>query len=137
MSKTKLLMKNFEIFSPIVLSIFAFVFMAFVGEPEDINKAIKQGDTAELVQNMNSTVELVILDKENVYSNIQAGQILKQFFANHHPLNFKIIHNGGTDISQYYIGILTTNKGIFRVYYLLKTKSTHTLLYQLRIETDE
>jgi hypothetical protein len=111
--------------------------MSFWAEPDEINAALKTGKVSVLKQAMNSTVELVILEKENVYSKIQAEQILKQFFQTHQPISFTVLHNGGSDNSQYYIGNLKTQKGTYRVYYLLKTKEKETLLYQLRIENDE
>ena len=86
---------------------------------------------------MNETVELVILEKENVYSKTQAEQILKNFFVSHKPTSFEVLHNGGSDKSKYYIGTLKTERKAFRVYYLLKTKNDKTLIYQLRIESDE
>jgi len=130
-------MKKSNIIFPIALIFLATIFMAFISEPDDINKALKTGNTEILMQNMNSTVELVILEKENVYSKVQAEQILKQFFSNHEPVSFEILHNGGNESSQYYIGTLKTKRETYRVYYLLKTKDKLTLLYQLRIETDE
>lgn len=112
-------------------------FTSFIGEPEEINDALKTGNTNVLKQKMNSTIELVILDKENIYSNIQAEQILKQFFLKHKPIGFEVLHNGSNESSQYYIGNLKTQNETFRVYYLLKNKDKEVLMFQLRIEKDE
>jgi len=110
--------------------------IAFIGLPDELNNALKTGNVAVLKNHMNSTVELVILEQENVYSNIQAEQILKQFFQKNPPKTFEILHTGGNESSKYYIGSLKTDKNTFRVYYLLKTKDNKTLIYQLRIEKD-
>jgi len=129
-----------KIFSIIKISVLFLLFaslVAFVGEPDDINKALKSGDYELLKNKMNQTVELVILEKENVYSKTQAEQILKQFFSVHKPISYTLIHNGGSQNSQYYIGTLKTEKENYRVYYLLKTRENKTLIYQLRIESDE
>ena len=123
-----------KIFVFLLLSLF---FVSFIGVPEDINKALKEGDFGFLKENMNETVELVILEKENVYSKTQAEQILKNFFNSHKPIGFEVLHNGGSDKSKYYIGTLKTERKAFRVYYLLKVKNDKTLIYQLRIESDE
>lgn len=130
-------MKKSNFIKSIAFVLLAFVSLSFIGEPDEINKALRTGNTEVLKQNMNSTVELVILEKENVYSKTQAEQILKQFFSGHKPISFEILHNGGNDNSQYYIGSLKTENATYRVYYLLKTKDKKTLLYQLRIESDE
>lgn len=130
-------MKNFNVFKSILLIVFTVVSLSFIGIPDNINTALKSGDTAALKKYMNSTVELVILDKENIYSKIQAEQVLKQFFSKHKPLVFEVLHHGSNDNSQYYIGSLKTEKETYRIYYLLKTKDKKTLIYQLRIESDE
>lgn len=110
---------------------------SFIGIPDDINEALKTGNTGVLKQKMNSSVELVILDKENIYSKTQAEQVLKNFFSANKPLSFKVIHNGGSNTSQYYIGSLKTETNTFRVYYLLKNKGNESKIFQLRIEKDE
>ncbi len=136
MFKFNFVMKNLKSIK-LIIPIVVFLLLSFVGEPEDINNALKTGNVDVLKQKMNSTVELVILEKENIYSKVQAEQILKQFFTLHQPISFKVLHNGENDNSQYYIGSLKTKKETYRVYYLLKTKEKKTLLYQLRIEKDE
>jgi hypothetical protein len=111
--------------------------LSFVGVQDDIDNALKTGDYKFLGNNMNETVELVILEKENVYSKTQAEQILKNFFISHKPTGFEILHKGGGEKSKYFIGTLKTSRKSFRVYYLLKTKNEKSLIYQLRIESDE
>ncbi len=130
-------MKKSILLKYLFIFISSFFLFAFVGEPDNVNNALKSGNASALKQYMNSTVELVILEKENVYSNIQAEQILKQFFSQHKPESFQILHNGGNNNSQYYIGLLKTKTESFRIYYLLKIKDKKTLIYQLRIESDE
>ncbi len=130
-------MKKLNLLKYFFILLLAAVMFGFTGEPDNINEALKSGNASDLKQNMNATVELVILEKENVYSNIQAEQILKQFFSLHKPVSFQILHNGGNNNSQYYIGLLKTKTESFRIYYLLKIKDKRTLIYQLRIESDE
>jgi len=131
------IMKNLKFIKFTALLIVALSYLSFVGVPDEISSALKTGNTKVLTQKMNTTIELVILDKENVYSNIQAEQILNQFFKTHQPISFKVLHSGGSENSKYYIGSLKTKNETYRVYYLLKTKEKTTLLYQLRIESDE
>lgn len=128
---------SFTVLKSLSFLFFFFILVSFIGEPDKINQALKEGDYEIIKENMNETVELVILEKENVYSKIQAEQILKQFFQSHKPTGFEILHNGGSEKSQYYIGILKTQRKNYRVYYLLKTKESESLIYQLRIESDE
>jgi hypothetical protein len=121
----------------VFISVFASVFSVSTGVTDEINKAFKTSDSALLKKHMNTSVELVILEKENVYSNIQAEQILKQFFAAHPVTGFEILHKGDNQKSQYFIGSLKTKTEVFRVYYLIKYKDETPLIYQLRIESDE
>ncbi len=120
-----------------LISFLSAVILLISGTSDNINKAIQSGDAFALKKYMNETVELVVLGEENVYSKTQAEQILKQFFSRNKPVKFEVLHNGGSDNSQYFIGSLKTERKTYRVYYLLKKKDGNDLLYQLRIEDDE
>ena len=104
--------------------------------PRDIAIAFKVGSAEELARYFNNTIELVILDKEDVYSKIQAQQIIDNFFTDHYPKNFAIIHQGGKGESKFAIGQLKTFNGTFRVTILIKLKNEKPFIHQLRIETE-
>ncbi len=104
--------------------------------PRDIAIAFKVGNAEELSRFFNNNIELVILDKEDVYSKAQAEQIIDNFFTDHFPKTFQIIHQGGGDETQFAIGKLVTFNGTFRVYLLLKTKNDKPFIHQLRIEKE-
>jgi len=117
--------------------------LSFAGKVQDqakipggISIAIKSGNAAELSAFMNSTVELLILDKEDFYKKNVAVTILKDFFTEYQPKDFAIIHQGAKNDAQYAIGNLKTAKGDFRVYFLLKKVDQELLIHQVRIETD-
>jgi len=120
----------------IIFSLLAFSLQAQDNIPGEIVQALDAGKSSELSAHFNSTIELVILQEEDVYSRIQAEQILKNFFMEHPPSSFKVIFDGGKENSRYAIGTLTTSKGSFRVYFLLKMQSSKPLIHQLRIEKD-
>jgi len=105
--------------------------------PSSITTAFRNGDAQQLSDYLNSTVELVIIDKEDTYSKTQAQTILKDFFSNHKPTQFSIVHNGGKEGAQYAICNLTTVNGMFRVYFLFKNLGSASFIHQLRIETEE
>ncbi|MDA3781099.1 MAG: DUF4783 domain-containing protein [Bacteroidales bacterium] len=104
--------------------------------PRDIAIAFKVGNAKELARFFNNNIELVILEKDGVYSKAQAEQIIDNFFTDHFPKTFKIIHQGGKDESQFAIGKLETFNDTFRVYLLLKTKNNKAFIHQLRIEKE-
>jgi len=104
--------------------------------PGGISIAIKAGNAAELSKYMNSTVELLLLDKEDFYRRNVAETILKDFFNQYHTKDFTILHQGAKSDAQYAIGNLKTEKGDFRIYFLLKKVNEELLIHVIRIEPD-
>ena len=104
--------------------------------PGGISIAIKAGNAAELSKYLNSTVELLLLDKEDFYKKNVAETILSDFFNEYHTKEFTIRHQGAKNDAQYAIGNLKTEKGDFRVYFLLKKIDQELLIHQIRIEPD-
>ncbi len=102
--------------------------------PQALIDALRTGNTPVLSGYFNSSIELAILDKEDIYSKQQAELIVKDFFAKHVPSSFVILHKGGKEGSQYAIGNLTTSDGNFRVTLLIKEKDSKPYIHQLRFE---
>ncbi|MCY1720263.1 DUF4783 domain-containing protein [Prolixibacteraceae bacterium Z1-6] len=105
--------------------------------PNDIVLSLRTGNAKLLSGYFNQNVELVVLDNDNVYSKAQAQQIVNNFFINFRPLGenaFNVIHDGGKADAKYVIGKLKTEKGDFRVYFLLKKNEGKEYIHQLRIE---
>ncbi|WP_340111386.1 DUF4783 domain-containing protein [Maribellus mangrovi] len=105
--------------------------------PDDITKSFNTGDSKLLSDYFNQNVELVVMDKDNVYSKAQAEQIVASFFNSFTPAEenaFSIIHDSGKQGAKSVIGKLKTTKGNFRVYFLLKTDGSKEYIHQLRIE---
>jgi Domain of unknown function (DUF4783) len=120
---------------------FAFVTLTAINQdqtkiPAGISIAIKSGNAAELSKYMNSTVELLLLEKEDFYKKVVAETILKDFFNEYHTKDFVIRHQGARNDAQYAIGNLETEKGNFRVYILLKKVDQELLIHIIRIEPD-
>lgn len=105
--------------------------------PPGIGLAFKSANSKDLAAFFNKTIELVILDKEDVYSRQQAEIIVGDFFRKHKPTSYKTIHKGGKEQAQYAIGNLVTNNGNFRVYYLIKWIDNKAYIHQLRIEPED
>jgi hypothetical protein len=104
--------------------------------PGGISIAIKAGNASELSKYLNSTVELLLLDKEDFYKKNVAETILRDFFNEYRTTDFTIRHQGAKSDAQYAIGNLKTEKGDFRVYFLLKKIDQELLIHQIRIEPD-
>lgn len=102
--------------------------------PEKVITSLKTGNATTLSNYFNEKIELVVLDKDNVYSKDQATQILAAFFRSNVPQRFSIIRQGGKENARYAIGNLTTKTGIFRVYFLLNKKDGKAYIHRLKIE---
>jgi hypothetical protein len=125
----------------IAIVLFTIGSLAAIGQdqtkiPAGISLAIKAGNATELSKYMNSTVELLLLDKEDFYKKNVAETILKDFFNEYHTKDFLIRHQGARNDAQYAIGNLETEKGSFRVYILLKKVDQELLIHIIRIEPD-
>lgn len=105
--------------------------------PPKIFDAIKVGNATELAKYFNSSIELVVLNIDDVYSKQQAEKILKDFFDKNKVKNFNVLHQGGKESAQYAIGSLETVNGkTYRVYFLLKGSGSNLLIHQMRIEEE-
>jgi len=128
-------MKNQWIKTLIPALIFFFTgIMSFAQVPDEVILSLKTGDASTLSNYFNENIELVVLDKDDVYSKEQAKQIVASFFSANSPQRFAIIHQGGKEGARYAIGNLTTTTGVFRVYFLLKEKGQKAYIHQFRIE---
>ncbi|HHJ09519.1 MAG TPA: DUF4783 domain-containing protein [Bacteroidetes bacterium] len=104
--------------------------------PDGIIKSIRKGDADGLAAYFNTSVQLVILEKGNIYSRSQASMIMKDFFRKNHPRSFAIIHQGGKGNAHYGIGIMKTDKQNYRIYLLIKPANKKSYIHQLRIEKE-
>jgi Domain of unknown function (DUF4783) len=104
--------------------------------PSGISVALKTGNATELCRYMNSTVDMVLLQTEDFYKKNVAETILRDFFNEYHARDFTIRHQGAKNDAEYAIGNLETEKGNFRVYFLLKKVGQESLIHQIRIEPD-
>lgn len=102
--------------------------------PQPVVEALKTGNTSTLSDFFSSSIELAILDQEDIYSKQQAELIVKNFFSKHMPTGFVILHKGGKEGSQYAIGNMTTSSGTFRVTLLIKMSNNKPFIHQLRFE---
>lgn len=105
---------------------------------DDVANNFKNGDVKAISEYFTSTVELSVLDQEDIYSASQAGLILKEFFAKHPPIGAKVIHKVVSN-SNYKFGVITlnTSKGNFRISYELKNSGGNFTISEIRIEENK
>jgi len=132
-------MKHIKIFRPAVIMIgfFFFCLQLFAQVPEDIITGFKNGNSETVSKYFNQSIEMVVLENDDIYSKEQARQIVSRFFSTNKPKKFTVLHQGGKDDSSYLIGKLLTDKKTYRVYFFVKGISPNQYIHQLRIEEDQ
>lgn len=105
-----------------------------VSYSQDILSALKNGNAKELSEYFDSSVEITIGEKSNSASKKNGEELLRNFFSEAGVKNFQLIHKSGSASSQYYIGNLTTNSGIYRTTVFLKQKGKSTFIQEIRFE---
>jgi len=104
----------------------------------DIAAYLKSSNTSEISRYFSSSVELVILSEEDVYSKVQAEMILKDFLYKHQPSSSKIIHRLNSNPNYRFAVVeLITNNGKFRVTFSLKNTGGKFLINEMRFEVDK
>ncbi len=128
-----LIMKNF-LFIVLLTPAFAVVDADLAA----ITRAISAGDADALGRYFDQTVEVSVMDEEDIYNKAQAIALLKDFFAKNPPKSFSQVHQGtsrGND-SQYCIGNLVTATNTFRVYIYMKVIDERYIIQELRFDKE-
>jgi hypothetical protein len=97
---------------------------------------LREGNSKELAQFLDNTIELTLQDRESSYSKAQTEIILKNFFLKNPPKSFKVMHRGSSEKGgKYLIGLLTVENGSsFRTSIVMQEKADGYKIQQLRFE---
>jgi len=99
-----------------------------------IAKYIQKGDADRLSAWFADNLEVEIFGQKNACSRTQATQIIKNFFSQHTPKSFSIIHKSGNPPMKYAIGNLNTGSENLRVVLLVRTNPGTPQILRIRIE---
>ncbi len=104
---------------------------------DELAANFKQGNSKEIAKGFASSIELIIIDQEDVYNRAQAEQILKDFFLKNPPNKSSIIHKLSNN-PNYRLTILSliTKTDKFRVTVTMKKSSNAFQITELRIEPE-
>lgn len=105
--------------------------------PPDIRQAFISGKSQNLAVFFNQNVELLINNKEDVYSKAQAEHIIKNFFIKNIPDDFVVEIDGQSDGIRYAIGNLLTSGGKYRVYLVYQKTKGKSIINRLNISDYE
>jgi Domain of unknown function (DUF4783) len=119
-----------------ILTVFlAFSLLSFEYSIDDVVSAIKTGDASRMSRYFDNLVEITLHERSHSYSKSQAEVILRDFFVNSGVKNFKVVHKGASNDSEFCVGSLTTRGGEYRTTIFMKTRGDKKVLQELRFES--
>jgi hypothetical protein len=115
-----------------ILTLQVFVALAQNDVIGQISETIKAGSAKELSKFLYQTVDITIEGKVESYSKPQAEFVFRDFFKQHPPSDFGIIHQGSSKGGQpFAIGHYKTGAEIYRVFMKIKTVNNQQLLHEI------
>ena len=122
--------KRFTIFCLLVwASVSAFAQTDAISQ---VKEAIKAGSAKELSKHLNQTVDVTLEGNVQTYSKAQAEFVFRDFFKQHAPNEFNIIHQGSSKGGQpFAIGQYKSGADVYRVFMKIKTVSNDQLVHEI------
>lgn len=97
-----------------------------------VRETIKAGSSKELSKYLFQTVDVTIEGKVQSYSKAQAEFVFRDFFRQHPPAEFNIIHQGSSKGGQpFAIGQYKSTDGTYRVFMKIKSINRQQLLHEI------
>lgn len=97
-----------------------------------VKETIKAGSAKELVKYFNQSVDVTLDANTQTYSKTQAEFVLRDFFKQHPPSDFSIVHQGSSKGGlPYAIGQYKSNTESYRVFIKIKTVSKAQLVHEI------
>jgi len=101
-----------------------------------VEEAFRKENAQAFHHHFHSHVEMSLPGKENRYTREDAIGLMEAFFSVHAVESFSKVHSGSSrgKVSNYYIGQLITDKGVYRVYIYYDVHDNKKDIHELRIE---
>ena len=97
-----------------------------------VKETIKAGSAKELSRFLNQTVDVTLNDGPKSYSKAQAEFVFRDFFKQHPPAEFNIIHQGTSKGGQTFgIGQYKSGTETYRVYMKIKAVDNQQLVHEI------
>lgn len=98
----------------------------------EVRETIKAGSAKELSRFLFQTVDVTIEGKVQSYSKAQAEFVFRDFFRQHPPSSFDIIHQGSSKGGQpFAIGQYKSADQTYRVFMKIKAVNRQQLLHEI------
>jgi hypothetical protein len=115
-----------------MLSLQVFALQAQSDVIGQIKETIKAGSAKELSKYLNQTVDVTIEGKVDSFSKPQAEFVFRDFFKQHPPSEFSIIHQGSSKGGQpFAIGQYKSGSEVYRVFMKIKVANNQQLLQEI------
>jgi hypothetical protein len=128
-------MKRNTIFLSFVLAIFLLGNTSLLAQGDvvsQVKETIKAGSAKELANYLNQAVDVTIDGKVQSYSKAQAEFVFRDFFKQHQPSEFNIIHQGSSKGGQpFAIGQYKSGTDVYRVFMKIKTVGGAQLVHEI------
>ena len=96
-----------------------------------VKETIKAGSAKELSRFLNETIDVTLNDGPHSYSKTQAEFVFRDFFKQHPPEEFNIIHQGTSKGGQTFgIGQYKSGAETYRVYMKIKGADSQQLVHE-------
>jgi len=97
-----------------------------------VKETIKAGSAKELSRFLNETIDVTLNDGPQSYSKTQAEFVFRDFFKQHPPEEFNIIHQGTSKGGQTFgIGQYKSGTETYRVYMKIKGADNQQLVHEI------
>jgi hypothetical protein len=118
-----------------ILFLFVFRFSIAFAQGDVINQVketIKAGSAKELAKYLYQTIDVTIDDKVESFSKPQAEFVFRDFFRQHPPAEFSIIHQGSSKGGQpFAIGQYKSAGDTYRVFMKIKVVNNQQLVHEI------
>lgn len=116
----------------VVLSLQSFGGFAQADIIGQVRETIKAGSAKELSKYLFQTVDVTLEGNLQSYSKAQAEFVFRDFFKQHPPNEFSIIHQGSSKGGQpFAIGQYKSGSDTYRVFMKIKSSNNQQLLHEI------
>lgn len=99
---------------------------------DQVKETIKAGSAKELSRYLNQTVDVTLEGNVQSYSKAQAEFVFRDFFKQHPPSEFSIIHQGSSKGGQpFAIGQFKSGGETYRVFMKIKAINSQQLVHEI------
>jgi hypothetical protein len=128
-------MKGIRLKAMFVFTVLTLQVFAVLGQNDvigQIRETIKAGSSKELSKYLYQTVDVTIDGKVESFSKAQAEFVFRDFFRQHPPAEFSVIHQGSSKGGQpFAIGQYKSGTDVYRVFMKIKSASNQQLLHEI------